>query len=112
LWEGGDDAGNPGPVYGQKDQAPTQGYKQTSKTNDKEGTGMQVQQTIQGRPNTQGGKQTSKENTRRKRDRERKARGGDTPPTTGPEEKWRDKGEEGARPAGRETTSQLKTKGA
>ena len=32
------DAGNPGPVYGQKDQAPTQGYKQPSKTNDKEET--------------------------------------------------------------------------
>jgi len=38
LWEGRDDAGNPGPVYGQKDQAPTQGYKQPSKTNDKEET--------------------------------------------------------------------------
>ena len=36
LWEGRDDAGNPGPVYGQKDQAPTQGYKKPSKATGKE----------------------------------------------------------------------------
>ena len=74
--------------------------------------GIQVQQTNQGRPNTQGGKQTSKESTRRKRDREGRARGGDTPPTTGPKKKGRDKRGKGARLAGRETTSQAKPKGA
>ena len=57
IREGRDDAGNPGPVYGQKDQAPTQGYKEPSKATDKEEPRYADTANNTGQTNNQGGNQ-------------------------------------------------------
>ena len=110
IREGRDDAGNPGPVYGQKDQAPNPRV-QTTKKNKRQGRTQVCRYSWQSRAGQTPRRQINNQRKHQEEEEPRgKGKGGARTPSTGPKPDRERQMRKRSRDSGKGTTNQAITK--